>query len=192
MKKILAWTALPLLLSGGVTQAGGLSAEALAYTCAGCHGTDGSSVGPASPHIASLDAEYFVDAMKAYKADERNATIMDRVAKSYTEEQFEKMAEFFARQPLRLRAQAHDAAKAQAGKNHHKQYCADCHGERGRDTETGLLGGQWKPYLYMSMKDYLTGARDMPKEMARETRALREEHGNSALDAVIHYYSSQE
>ena len=30
------------------------SARMLANTCAGCHGTDGSSVGPASPTIAGI------------------------------------------------------------------------------------------------------------------------------------------
>ena len=32
--------------------AGGASASMLADTCSGCHGTDGASVGPASPTIA--------------------------------------------------------------------------------------------------------------------------------------------
>ncbi|MFI0377666.1 MAG: c-type cytochrome, partial [Candidatus Thiodiazotropha sp.] len=47
----------------------GPSGQALAFTCAGCHGTDGSSVGPSSPSIAAMDPDVFIDAMQAYKLD---------------------------------------------------------------------------------------------------------------------------
>ncbi|MFY9974750.1 MAG: c-type cytochrome, partial [Chromatiaceae bacterium] len=42
----------------------GASARMLAETCAGCHGTDGTSVGPASPTIAGMNGEYFTELMQ--------------------------------------------------------------------------------------------------------------------------------
>ena len=42
----------------------GASATMLAETCAGCHGTDGASVGPASPTMAATYPEYFVEVMQ--------------------------------------------------------------------------------------------------------------------------------
>jgi len=42
-----------------------------ANTCAGCHGTGGASVGPASPTIAGKSAVYINDVMAAYKSGDR-------------------------------------------------------------------------------------------------------------------------
>ena len=58
-----AITALALtgaICMSGSAQAGEATARMLADTCAGCHGTDGGSQGPASPSIAGLDASYFL------------------------------------------------------------------------------------------------------------------------------------
>jgi len=78
----------------GTTQVlAGPSASAMANTCAGCHGTNGQSVGPASPNLAGMSESYFIDSMMGFKAlpkgknhaeDARPATIMQRIAKGYT------------------------------------------------------------------------------------------------------------
>lgn len=180
-----------LLASNAVTA--GPSGKMLAYTCAGCHGTDGSSVGPSSPHIAGLNPEYFVETMKSYQEDGNNPTIMNRIAKGYTEEQLEGMAEFFAAQTLRLTPQAFDPAKAELGAKYHDKYCEKCHEDGGRDaSDGGTLAGQWMPYLHFSMADFLSGSREMTKKMAKKTEKLHEEHGDEAIDALIHFYASQE
>jgi len=44
----------------------GPSAQMLSDTCAGCHGTDGNSGGPATPTIAGISEEYFVEIMQGY------------------------------------------------------------------------------------------------------------------------------
>ncbi|TVP83326.1 MAG: cytochrome c subunit of flavocytochrome c sulfide dehydrogenase, partial [Thioalkalivibrio sp.] len=56
------------------------SGELLAFQCAGCHGFNGHSVGPATPSIAGFSEDYFVQAMMDYKEGNRYATIMDRIA----------------------------------------------------------------------------------------------------------------
>jgi len=76
--------------------AGGASGAMLGNTCAGCHGTNGVSNGPATPSLAGLDYDYLVDSMKQFKDGERNATIMTRIAKGYTDDEIEAMSEFFA------------------------------------------------------------------------------------------------
>ena len=50
------------------------SAELLAFQCAGCHGFNGHSVGPATPSIAGFSQEYFVQAMMDYKEGNRYRT----------------------------------------------------------------------------------------------------------------------
>jgi sulfide dehydrogenase cytochrome subunit len=163
----------------------------LAYTCAGCHGTDGSSVGPASPHIASSDPIYFVDTMLAYKKGERQSTIMTRMAKGYTEDQIEQMADWFAKQPLVLQKQDADPAKAARGKTLHEEYCERCHEDGGRDHESGILAGQWMPWLHYAMQDFMSGARYYPRKMESKVKDMVEAHGDGAIEDVIHYYGSQ-
>jgi len=69
----------------------------LAASCAGCHGTNGHSVG-GTPVLAGLDKALFVAAMKDFKSGARPATVMQNHAKGYSDEEFEKMADFFAAQ----------------------------------------------------------------------------------------------
>lgn len=170
----------------------GPSGQALAFTCAGCHGTDGSSVGPSSPSIAGMDPEVFVDAMQAYKADQRNSTIMNRIAKGYSDEQIKGMSWFFAKQPLRLSPQKHDPELAKLGGMLHNEYCEKCHSDGGRESDAGILAGQWMPYLEYSMTDFIEGRRPYPRKMKRKVDAVLKEHGDKATSALIHFYSSQQ
>ena len=163
---------------------------ALAYTCAGCHGTDGSSAGPSSPSIAGMDPEVFIDAMQDYKADERNSTIMNRIAKGYSDQQIVGMAEFFAVQQLRAQPQQHDPAKAALGAELHEKYCEKCHEEGGRPGDSGTLAGQWMPYLEFAMADFVAGRRDWPRKMKAKVEAAKKEKGDDAIPALIHYYAS--
>lgn len=57
------------LLAASAVSAGQASTQMLADTCVGCHGPDGSSLGPAIPSIAGMSPNYFVGAMLAYKYD---------------------------------------------------------------------------------------------------------------------------
>lgn len=178
------------LLPGAVGAAP--SGQALAFTCAGCHGTDGSSVGPSMPAIAGMDPEVFVDAMKAYQANERNATIMNRIARGYSDAQLKDMAWFFAGQQLRLMPQQHDAALAARGKVLHEKHCEKCHEDGGRPGDAGTLAGQWMPYLEYTMADFMAGKREWPRKMQRKVDAAIADEGKQALPALIHYYGSQQ
>lgn len=71
-----------------------------AATCTGCHGTNGRSEG-GMPLLAGLDKAYIVNAMKEFKAGTRTATVMHQHAKGYLDEQIERIAAFFAAQPLK-------------------------------------------------------------------------------------------
>lgn len=167
------------------------SGQAMAFTCAGCHGTDGSSVGPSMPAIAGMDPEVFVDAMKAYRNDQRNSTIMNRMAKAYSDEQFKAMAWFFASQRLHLTPQVHNKALAARGARLHKQHCEKCHDNGGQPGDAGTLAGQWMPYLKYTMDDFIANKRKWPRKMKRKVDAAIAEEGERAISALIHYYGSQ-
>lgn len=80
--------------------AGDINGRNWAATCTGCHGTNGHSEG-GMPLLAGLDKAYIVNAMKEFKAGTKPATVMHQHAKGYSDEQIERIAEFFAAQPLK-------------------------------------------------------------------------------------------
>jgi len=68
---------------------------ALANACAACHGSDGRSQG-AIPSIDNLSAEDFIAALKAFRADARKGTVMNRIAKGVNDAEISAMAAYFA------------------------------------------------------------------------------------------------
>lgn len=93
--KNIAFTATALLLFvAGNSVAGDYRATMLANPCAGCHGTDGVSPGVIPP-LKGLPSKYIVSTMKAFKADKRKGTVMNRIAKGYTDEEIELIASTF-------------------------------------------------------------------------------------------------
>ncbi|MDH5393321.1 MAG: cytochrome c4 [Gammaproteobacteria bacterium] len=186
-----------ILLFGSITSINTIAAtpgaSMLANTCAGCHGTNGSSVGPASPTIAGISVDYFIETMQAYKKAERPSTIMSRIAKGYSDEEIKLMANFFAKQKFVRQPQQHNAQLAKKGKKLHKKYCEKCHEDEGASSEddAGILAGQWQAYLRYSMQDFTSGKRSMEKKMKKKMQSLDEDHGADGIDALIHYYSSQ-
>lgn len=96
--------ALGLLFGAGLATSTGAIAEtvdpqyvynsALAATCASCHGTKGVSVpGAGVPVINDLSAEQIAESMRGYKDGGREGTIMHQLAKGYTDEQIEIIAQ---------------------------------------------------------------------------------------------------
>jgi sulfide dehydrogenase cytochrome subunit len=187
-----------ILIAGSVVLAGPVLAETpsaamLGNTCAGCHGTNGNSHGPATPTLAGVSSEYFINAMQQYKSGERPATIMGRIAKGYTDEEVKLMAGFFATQKMERQPQEVDANLAKKGMKLHEKFCEKCHEDGGRSTEddAGILAGQWVPYLHYTMSDFLDGKRDMPKKMKKKVEQLQSKGGDDAVDALLQYYGSQ-
>jgi sulfide dehydrogenase cytochrome subunit len=172
----------------------GATGSMLANTCAGCHGTNGVSSGPASPSIAGFNKEYFVVAMNEFKEGKFPSTIMSRIATGYSDEEIKAMAEFFAKQKYVHAKQDFDKAKAEQASKMHEKYCEKCHEDGGSAAtdETGFLAGQWSPYIRMQLKDYMSGSREASKKMAKKLEELHEKEGDAGYEALVHYYASQQ
>src|SRR5450755_4740639 len=69
----------------------------IAANCANCHGTDGRSRA-AIPSLAGQDAAVIVQRMKEFRDGRRAATVMQQLAKGYTDAQIEAAAAYFAAQ----------------------------------------------------------------------------------------------
>jgi cytochrome c553 len=73
--------------------ASNLYKRSLAATCANCHGTDGKGVVDGGmPLINNLTSEQMLAQLKAFKSGAREGTIMPQLAKGYTDEQLETIA----------------------------------------------------------------------------------------------------
>lgn len=92
----------PMLLAGTLvttlglpvaTQAEASRAAVLASTCFACHGTDGKSPG-SIPSIYGYPAEVMRSHLKAFRAGTRAATVMDRHASGYTDEEIDMIASY--------------------------------------------------------------------------------------------------
>ena len=179
-----------LSLSGSAF-AGGASAEALSYTCAGCHGTNGASVGPSSPSLAGMSATYIADSMRAFKEGEREASIMTRIAKGYSDEDFEKMGEFFAAQPIHM-AKEDGGSMSKKGAKLYDKYCEKCHADNGLDPEddAGFLAGQYRMYLEYALEDAMDGTRDYGKKMAKQLNKMHKKEGDAGIQALLDYFAS--
>ena len=167
------------------------SAEALSYTCAGCHGFNGASNGPAIPSLAGLGEEYLIEAMQEYKEDKRNPTIMNRIAKGYNDEEFKLMAQFFAKQEVHIMPdQSQNSKLAKAGKKLHKKYCKKCHEDGGTnpEDEAGQLLGNTRLFIQYSLQDFKDGSRKMPKKMKKQFSKMVKKDKN-ATSKILEYYS---
>ncbi len=172
----------------------GASGAMLAATCNGCHGPDGSSVGPAIPNIGGISKDYLKEVMEEYASGEYPSTIMGRIAKGYTEDEIERLAEYFSKQKWMPAKQEFDAAAAKEGAKLHKKYCEKCHEDGGKKAEedSAILAGQWKPYLQFTMADFLSGSRPMTKKMKRQVEKLLKSKGEKGLSSIIEFYASQQ
>lgn len=72
----------------------------LAATCANCHGSNGAARGDAKV-LAGMPVPALVGLMAAYKGGAVSGTIMNQIAKGYSEEQVALIAAFFAAQQPR-------------------------------------------------------------------------------------------
>ena len=162
----------------------------LAYTCAGCHGTNGASAGEYMPSIAGFDKGYLARVLDDYKTGLRRSTIMGRIMRGYTEQEIAAIASFFAEQPWVSTDRRTDAALAHRGREIHDLQCESCHGDGGREQEdeSPRLAGQWSDYTRYALENCRAeGKRCDPRKMGERVMKLSDEE----LEALAQYYESQ-
>lgn len=177
--------------------------EMLSNTCAGCHGTNWVSAGPAMPTIAGMPAAHIEAMMQQFKkgkteAGSRPETIMGRIAKGYSDEEIKAIAGFYAKQkwgnavslPNSKMATPVDEKLVAQGKKLQEK-CSKCHADNGKsqDDDVPRMAGQWVDYLMMKMNEYKDDKVKViqPEKMAKEMAARSADE----LKALAHYYASQ-
>ncbi len=86
-------------LMPAVAQTNANAARYIAANCANCHGTSGVARGE-MPSLAGQKKEQIAERMRAFRDGKRAATLMHQIAKGYTDEQIDAIAEQIARQSM--------------------------------------------------------------------------------------------
>jgi sulfide dehydrogenase cytochrome subunit len=164
----------------------------LAQACFGCHGPQGRSAAPPIPSLAGLSSGYLLDVLRSYRHGGRFGTVMDRLLEESSSSELHRLADYFARQPAQIPKQRVDWDRAFKGRQLHRLYCRDCHGDLEREPERGTprLNGQWMDYLRWTLQDYLLGINQADDEMSQALIRIIRRHGNEGLEALVHYYGS--
>jgi sulfide dehydrogenase cytochrome subunit len=171
--------------------------------CDGCHGESGISTESDVPSIAGVSAFVLEEYMFEYRDRvrpsreskyrsgdlDRPATDMCTVAQELTEEQISELAAHFAAKTYAPAKQEFDAALAEEGSKIHRRNCEKCHSDGGSlaEDDSGILAGQWMPYLEQVFADYASGERKMMEDtMQEKIEALDAD----SITALLHYYAS--
>ena len=143
---------LGLLAAPALLWAADASPAMLGNACAPCHGTDGKSPG-AIPALSGKSADYIVQRMLEFKAGAREGTVMNRIAKGYTDAEIAAAAQHFA-------ALGQAAAAGGAAPSALADACAPCHGTDGRSPGAiPALSGRSAAYITQRMLEFKAGAR---------------------------------
>jgi cytochrome c553 len=68
-----------------------------AAACSGCHSASARVPSPV-PRLAGLDRAAIAKAMQDFRSGQRPATVMDRIAKGFTDEEIQAIAAWYATQ----------------------------------------------------------------------------------------------
>ena len=70
--------------------------DIMANTCYSCHGTDGVSAG-SMPTIAGKSQKFIAKSMKDFRSDKRKGTVMNRIAKGFSEAEIQALSKSFGK-----------------------------------------------------------------------------------------------
>ena len=73
-----------------------ISAEVIAFSCYGCHGSDGASEKPDLPRLKAKPADELEKKLLNFKYDRTYSTIMGRIAKGYTDIELKAVAQYLS------------------------------------------------------------------------------------------------
>lgn len=87
-----------MLVCCGVTLVQAAEVPPGAASCSGCHAAR-PNVETAVPRLVGQDASSMVAAMQGYRSGKRPATVMDRIARGFSDDEIKAIAAWFGTQP---------------------------------------------------------------------------------------------
>ena len=155
--------------------------EPLTAICGGCHGSHGVSTDAATPNLAGQDAQYLVNAIKAYRKTRRHEGMEAYVAE-LSQRDIENIAAFYSTQKSRPAEKGETLVQELIDK------CDRCHGAgvENAAVATPKISGQDKDYLIMSLRAY--------RDSRRESSTMHNmslPYSDSIIESVASFYASQ-
>jgi cytochrome c553 len=128
--------------------------EPLSAVCGGCHGANGVSTDSATPSLAAQDAQYLVDAIKAYRTT-RQRDKMRLYVTGLSEQEIRNIAAFYSTQKSRATEKGQTLVKDLTEK------CERCHAN-GDNAALAVpkIKGQDRDYLIMALRAYRDDRRE--------------------------------
>ncbi len=161
--------------------------------CVSCHGADGLSPSPETPHLAGQREPYLLKALHEYKDGLRGHPSLQQMVSQVSAKEMADAAAYFASlkpaapDPALKVADAPEVDPLEQGKAA-AAMCAGCHGEDGNAAIPGTpsLAGQQQDYLIAALEAYQTGKRN------NDTMAgLAATLDKAGVASVALYYASQ-
>ncbi|MDT8409173.1 MAG: c-type cytochrome [Wenzhouxiangellaceae bacterium] len=173
-----------------------------AKPCVACHNEDGISHEPEVPTISGASAFYLENQLVLFKERQRpcvadtfesecaaSADDHCALAEKLSKDEMTKVTEYYASLPFKAADQQVDQSLAEQGASIHEKNCARCHTDAGSLAldDSGILAGQWKPYLIDQIKHYQTGERWKPKKGLSAVEKLEQ----SEIKALAEFYARE-
>ena len=99
---LVALVFLPLTIALGSASAATAPRPAKLGRCVACHGEDGRSRTPGTPHLGGQDEAYLVTALTAYRNGSRKAQPMNSLANTLQPADIAAMARWYSQRPAVL------------------------------------------------------------------------------------------
>ena len=163
--------------------------EALARTCAACHGSAEIKVGNPPiepPKLLHERASYVFNALIEFRSGKRTNDVMGPMAAPLNDQDMRDIAAYLAAKPL---GPPHAKMVGTPAYKFTVANCTLCHGETGMGEMQGMpiLTGQNKAYLKQALEEFKSGVRTNPT-----MQAVAKVLSPKEIDEVATYYSSQE
>ncbi len=193
MKKTIGVLA-TLLLAASVQAGDVAKGQAKAATCAACHGADGNSAIPGTPHLAGQGEKYLVKQLADFKANDRKNATMAPMANMLSDEDMQNVAAYFSQQQIQ-----HVIVEDKYIELGQKLYrsgdsdrdipaCTACHGANGLGLASAgfpALGGQQAAYTKAQLEAFRSGARD--NDANSVMRNVVAKMSDEQIEAISHY-----
>ena len=93
--KMLAAIAIAALAVSPAISSAEAGGATIAAQCNGCHGFEGASKG-VMPELRGKPAAFLAQTLKDFRSDSKVGTVMNRIAKGYTDAEIDNVARFYS------------------------------------------------------------------------------------------------
>ena len=185
-----------IVTCGAAFSADGEGVLSLTATCTACHGQDGNSIVPGTPHLAGQNTRYLKRQMELIQSGARPVPLMTGMLDGVNEQELDILAAYYASLPSLIREASRDGleqgeaiyrggimAKGVAP-------CSACHSPNGTGNRLAgfpKVSGQAIEYTISQLTAYREGERSSDEEYGGMMRAVAANLTDNEIRAVANY-----